>query len=307
MGDCLRAWLAFAHLGCVTPTTPGCWVFALERVPFVPALAQCPVKAMDIIQSWRESGFASADDVIPFVMSRCHVTRDALRDWDCHPVVGNVCSRLCTMVEVVPVASRYFSGRRDACFAVLKEWLQGGWARVEPHSARLSQLTGVQRVPLHKVLELETATGVQLPVDLRRVLLEVGDVGLALFGQSIMNVHPAWVRLATRPWLYDGPQTTVKEEDLEDGNLPGSFTLGYGCGYDTASVVVQLNGYNRGRVWVAHVEDGDDAGPLVPLQGSRYWTSLRPMYGRASEVFLTMCRAAQLPMSALSLVSEVEG
>jgi hypothetical protein len=74
--------------------------------------------------------------------------------------------------------------RRTQCFDDLGVWLRSGWKSLPPWKiGSLQRLSSVEpKVSLAALHQYEDRVGMILPLDLRRLLLEVGDVGTALFG-----------------------------------------------------------------------------------------------------------------------------
>lgn len=64
----------------------------------------------------------------------------------------------------------------------------------------LRNLGGVVHVPWRMLRDFQHRARMDLPTDLRRLLLEVGDVGKALFFAPFLRVHNATEGL--QPWVW---------------------------------------------------------------------------------------------------------
>jgi len=71
-----------------------------------------------------------------------------------------------------------------------------GWARFT------DALIALEPVSEDCIARFEHALGEVLPEDLRRVMVDIGDVGAPLFGAPILQFPPAW---DPGPWLWDKP------------------------------------------------------------------------------------------------------
>jgi hypothetical protein len=79
----------------------------------------------------------------------------------------------------------WYLGCRDIAFDKLEAWLADGWKRDPFASPQFEWLDFITPLPLLSVVGMEERLGARLPADLRRVLLEVGDVGMALFDSAL--------------------------------------------------------------------------------------------------------------------------
>lgn len=284
--DNVWAWISFALLGCVRDTTPWHWALALAEIPVSnDKFCKRHLTLVELLRWY-------VDDKTEW--------KEWKTEWEtlASPALDQILRTLAA--DILPVAEWHLStgpNGRDQCFATLRHRLSGGWTKHCWHDVRLRALLGLQRVSLRRLKEVETKTGVIVPGDLRRVLLEVGDVGKALFGQSILDSLQSTCAFAD----------LVRDLDLDldlDEELKSElvFELGYGGGYGNTNLILQMSGTNRGRVLVCQEDDNTGQCTLTPLRGSKFWVSLSGFYGRASEVFLVLCRAAGLPLDRLKLV-----
>ncbi len=315
--DALASWLAFAHVGRMQTTTPASWVFALDGLPFVPAVSTSRVPLSLLLRAWDDANAASAanagsDDMCAFIIQVLPVSVEDFKEWtDGHwEVLRN---RLKLLSEIVPYLDWYTDSGpfgREACFQKLCAWVAGDWTRSCAGDKRLMALFDARRVTSTQLREFEAAYNVVFPMDVRRILLQVGDVGKALFGRGIISgrgvlqvfrfdfsrfIVPEGI------WPYDARVDPLPHSEIGTGGLPGGWVLGYGGGIEEAHLIVQCNGRHRGRVWIQYpkkslYESDDDyeyiewvMEPLCDCEKSRWWQT---EHRRMSDVFRAMSYGA---------------
>jgi hypothetical protein len=291
VADTLARWLEFAHLGCMPEGAPAAWVLAAAGTPFVASVftdvAACT--AARVVQAWPR--------VAP---SRDVDHRDAIaaalsleRPWSTADVPDDAVRALALWLSLRAAEEAgifwWRAPLRDACFDGLSEWLRTQWTAAQPGTAAARCLPTVTRVGLGALRALEERTGVSLPLDLRRLLLEVGDVGEALFSLKLMdpaNVVPG--------------QWAVERTASNGDPLRGSHVLGAGGGGDATCLVVVLTGPCRSQVWVADAAaDDDDDLRVMPLTES-LWRWVPDLYPGASALFGVLCYAAHVDPAQFS-------
>jgi hypothetical protein len=188
-------WLHFAHHGEVTLTTPSWWILAWAGYPFHPWVVEClrtraggdAALAHKWLEKYAEVGLEAfaewLGDTVTVLTSSCFskaddVLRRMVLDW-----VAT------TAAEVVPWKRWYCGDGRDASFGAVESLLRHGAGGVT-----LGRLEPVS-LPVERLLQVEAAMGTRLPGDLRRILLQVGDVGRILFGSQVRAV---WHMVLTR-------------------------------------------------------------------------------------------------------------
>lgn len=117
-----------------------------------------------------------------------------------------------------------------------------------------------------QIVRFEAETGVALPVDFRRFVLELGNGGAGpTYGWQAFNADDADFRHA----IWQGPFLPPQSDDDENDELRGCITLSHhGCGMFDFLVVA---GPERGHVWLS-----DDSGSLYPLPGPE-WDSMKDL------------------------------
>jgi len=187
---------------------------------------------------------------------------------------------------------------RDVYFDALKQWLGGGWETCPHANPRLRHLRGLVPKTADEVESMEAEFGGRFPVDLRRTLLEVGDVGPALFREplSALQVHPG-------EWRWTASHECSLGADRK-GFFAGGMFLGVGGGGDSSKLVLVINGPGRGQVWVTNGDD--DVWRLQPLAES-YWAGVAGSnrWG-PSDLVAVMMIASSLPVSSVPLPETVD-
>lgn len=216
-------WLRFAHLDCVA-NVPSWWVFAWAGFPVSDALVDTLNKsvyslAVDLVSlSTSPARVAEWPCVVELQTKGVQTTRrmlEEVRKWvrDTGADVGS--------------CREWFLHHRDADFEKLEAWLYGGWEEEKggrcPGS--FGYLYELRPVPLSTVMDMETDLGgVRLPADLRRLLLEIGDVGHAVIGRDLTNSFlfaGEWpytdssevngnVSFGTRVWVCEGGGRVIR-------------------------------------------------------------------------------------------------
>lgn len=156
--DTVVHWLTFAHLGNVRARTPGHWVLAWAGVEFRPEFVQSGVVLVDLL--WEADPEVSDWELVAGAFS---VATDAVIGIG--TPVQTAANRLRRMAaEVLPVLDWHLSGCRDRAFDFLETHVNACAPR--------------KRVCLSAVEALENrhCEG-PVPWDLRRMLLQIGDLG----------------------------------------------------------------------------------------------------------------------------------
>lgn len=269
-------WLAFRNLGCVQKDTPASWVFAAAGAPLDRVIASSDLTVLELLTQWRDQRSHGMAAVVTgaFPGASTDGWAESLAALDV---------RLCSMTEMLTWPEWFMGSSRDHCFSVLGWWLREGW-KTRQNALNLRHLMTLQPTSLDTLEAYERHVNATLPLDLRRVLLEVGDVGMALFGEHIIDF------------------SRVREDEsfamvLENEAL--GLVLGHGGG--DIEVIVQVNGQNRGHVWLA-CEDEDTSVDIVPLQVYTDFDSIQPYMNLASDMFLMLCRASEIVPHARHLL-----
>jgi hypothetical protein len=264
-------WLKFVHFGCLEVASPA-WLLAWAGHPYNAADVAL-LETSPSLQVWLRRWHAG--------VSLCDICPVTLSD----PIVRHVQAWLRDMsAEVLPWEAWYCEGGREAAFAALAAWLGGGY-RVNPYLIeRMQELQNVQRVPLVDLLAAEARVWGRLPFDLRRVLLEIGNVMPVLFGCDSSLMHWSKLPETEGPWLWDNARvgfsyktdkivrklrTRLLELGLQDHGsvFQGSVSFGAGGGGYSTLLRLVMQGPCRGRV-VVEDEDDEDCWWLVPLSDS---------------------------------------
>jgi hypothetical protein len=216
--DIVVMWFEFAYLGSLSKTVPAAWLLAAAGVPFVDRLfhevSSQKQSAVDVLTKWAHqlvsrtdvsvSGGVITKEVLATVFG---VSTNLLKDFP-DGVLCELENRLSAMAtEALPWHVSVHP--RDECFDALSKWLRGGWASEMPDIAASRVLPRVKPVSLSDLLEFEKAAKTFLALDLRRLILEVGDVGEALFAVKLMsqcNVIPG-------QWLWSGDGNASVDPD----------------------------------------------------------------------------------------------
>lgn len=140
---------------------------------------------------------------------------------------------------------------------------------------------------LENVLRGEEEMGVPFPWDLRRLLLEIGDVVNMFFGVPCTKMHPD----SAKEWKWT-PDALVRLD--EDDTTEGSIYLG-GCPrLSDTEIMIVTTGDQRGRVWVF-----DSSGPsglmkVTPLATSD-WKSASTASYSGSDIIRVFCSSVCMP------------
>lgn len=179
-----------------------------------------------------------------------------------------------TASEMVDIADWYLSkDGRDADFAALLAWQLGGWEDNDNNcDADTRRLRHVRPVCIEDVLSYEATLGMRLPADFRRALLEIGDIGGAMFRRDLLKPFVGKSpRFGWWPWRMSSMLGPVRVDDdgfpyrgqcasfIDAAVLHGSLYLGAGGGSDSSYVVLVMTGECRGQVWSV---DTNSAGVL---------------------------------------------
>lgn len=156
----LVTWFEFAYMGTVAASVPAAWILAVASVPFSAAWCEGAAgssagRAVDVLHRWAAGGtLQAAFGTLPDTLD----DRSALA--------------LETWLAWFANDRDWFTGAaRDKCFRDLCGRLR---AHVNPVSA-------------YALLRFEDRVGTMLAPDIRRLLLEVGDVGEALFALKLLD------------------------------------------------------------------------------------------------------------------------
>jgi hypothetical protein len=210
-GDLVVHWLSFAYLGCVREDTPAVWLLAVAGSPFFPGISP-GLPLAKVLGLWLRE--------LPTLTPASSLSPAILRSFEWSST-SDASPRLARDLDVVmwlSVLSRevlapcgalsawYCCGGSDQClrdkmFERLGMWCRKGWKSLGPAWIRCFQsLSEAIGVPLDSVCRLQEQLGVALPGDLRRLLLEVGDVGVPLFGIPLIQSPPLW---DPGQWLWE--------------------------------------------------------------------------------------------------------
>jgi hypothetical protein len=217
-GNDLVDWFEFSYLGnscrLRSPPVPWTWLWALIGLPIVRVSE--PLPAWSVLTCWATSFMAIASDTRHTEERRgalAHVFQVAVDFIPHDPVVVNKAVMwLAVLAREWGCFSedKWSDERRTQCFDDLGVWLRSGWKSLPPWKiGSLQRLSSVEpKVSLAALHQYEDRVGMILPLDLRRLLLEVGDVGTALFGVPLL-----WKEaLLAGPWLNpsEEPFTELK-------------------------------------------------------------------------------------------------
>lgn len=203
----LADWVAFVHLGALTEHTPVSYFLAWFGAPYVKDLAKVAQArtVQGVLDAWsvvladpgRVGQHVLVAEVLFGPMAKSE--HDLFTHWgDCLALVE---AWLTNAVYERHNCAWADHEARDAAFDELKAWLQGGWRRGETRGMlHLRELVGVVPVPWRMLRDFQHRARMDLPTDLRRLLLEVGDVGKALFFALFLRVHNATEGL--QPWVW---------------------------------------------------------------------------------------------------------
>lgn len=187
-------WLRFAHYGCVDETTPAVWVLALMGTPCSSVIVEA-LRGCTALECLRAGGRSAA------VQAWARDMSDAVSTWPC-------------MAD------------RDDLFAALREWLRSGW-KARYSDSGLKYLTGVAATAetVRLLVDAEGVLGWRLPPDIRRVILECGDVGKAVFGTALLPFNHERVRAGRWQWA-----NKVRYSAADECVFGGSWYIGCGGG-----------------------------------------------------------------------------
>jgi hypothetical protein len=216
----LTDWVEFSHFGTVKPDTPAAYLLAWLDAPYRHDLAVAiwSRSAQEVIDEWgRAASLASLPEERLAQALGVERALESLGTECCEPLARWLTDAGFEMANVKWDSSE----ARDVAFDALGAWLRGGWRWSDRQSRQLRALVGVTPVLWRKLYEFEEKARVALPADLRRLLLEVGDVGQALFGSPFLTVANVTDGLESWQW-----EDLVRFLDV-DGKVRGS--LGWSC------------------------------------------------------------------------------
>lgn len=203
-------WLRFAHLCVMDADTPGSWLCGVVR-----HWTRTPERAIDLLRDEGRCRQLFGDDSL----ATAHVMDIAS--------------------QVLPWWDWHVSGQRDAAFQGIVQWFREGWWRdsLIPPLCRFRFLKGVTPV-------WPSALPRRFPVDLARLVLEVGDIGEALFFGPLLDApfYPGEWRWTER--------TTVDADLPHEDVFAGGLEVGIGGGGIYSTFVMPLTGACRGQVWL---------------------------------------------------------
>jgi hypothetical protein len=195
--DAVTQWLRFCHLGCATPDTPATWLLAWAGQPWRPLTAMDSPSPSATVRQWLRAFAGCGQNKSVFWAGMPTMSLDTQK---------HLTTWLEDMVaEALPVDEWYFDGGREYHFERLRRWLRApsvvtrrlpaGFADVEP--VALGHLVVAQGP--HR-----------LPADLRRLLLEVGDLGDTLLdlGYNLLGTKQLGcarlpcIEVLDGPWLW---------------------------------------------------------------------------------------------------------
>lgn len=251
LADVVVDWLQFAHLGEVTESTPSWWVLAWAGCTFDESVVQGLTSCEDArcVHQWLDTFARVGEETFETWLTSVVVGMD---DEAKARVMGWVAS---TAAEVLPW-KQWHRRERDAAFCEIEAALCRG--------VRDGTFPQMELVRLGELCAAETLVGTRLPGDLRRILLELGDVCHTLFG-SIVLLELS-VRLVDGVWPFEKTQPFGRPCKRRVEKLEGCLRLGYGGGGMSTSLVLVTQGPSRSEVWV--VSEGRRRTTLFPLQGS---------------------------------------
>ena len=289
-------WLQFAHLGRLTDATPSWWLLSWAVCPYAASIVH-------------DLGSSPSDAGLVHWVERYNSDEDAFRDWVAAKVAewgcGGVGMTLEVLMrvshaaaEVLPWRDWYIGSGRDDAMDALARWLGagGGWTEDAAdwrRPAYYCHLRDVSPVPLRAVLGMEGRLGQRLPSDLRRVLLEIGDIGMAVFGDALMH---APVHQLPGVWEWTSRRTFNPESDTEpvEDVLGGSMLLGAGGGYYSSQLLLVTTGRHPGQVWV-EVQDSGVECELVPIRESAWGGGSYLRVSGASDCVCALALACHAP------------
>jgi hypothetical protein len=250
--DVLIAWLEFAHLGKLTRTTPSWWLLCWAGCPFSWSTVQQLENSGERkwlhvwIHEFHTTPWAFSEWVRDMAHLWCASSEKKIRRGVADTIVQWLAN---AAAEVTPCSGWYLDGGREAAMLEILGTLGGGGPDI------------VYPVMMRTVLSMESRMGVRMPADLRRLLLEVGDCGIMLFGLPLVPPTETH-RLCAGKWRWS-VQHAFDPVRLEEV-VAGAMWLGWWYQSCQLSYLV-TDGERRGQVWIVD-EDTDHKWTLIHLE-----------------------------------------
>jgi hypothetical protein len=273
-------WLLFVHCGDMRAMTPSWWLLAWAGCPYKPSVVRRLHRSEDggFVFQWLDK---FADEGAPCFLEWLANTVPEL---DLDAAGAQLVSWLAlTVPEVVPWKAWAFGPGRSASFFLLETLLLCRAQELDDRHLPGCMTRIVLDMNLAKVWTLEQTIGTRLPWDLRKVLLEVGDVGVLLFGTY--SCCPRHFARGSTDSLADGRQRKWKRQGQLQKLQQGFLHLGFGGGGErSSSLKLALRGACRAQVWVEY-SHYNRPGSFVRLKDS-HWTYSRDLcqFGRVDTV-----------------------
>ncbi len=294
--DMIVMWLRFAHLGTITPETPSWFVLAWAGFPYdANAIRDLLASQGDaLLVEWLRRYVADPSRFEGWLKWWCRMWFQSKSNHAAfHAALGWI---RCSAAEILPYEAWYLHDHhRDDSFHKLRQWVctekMGGHSTVRRrHSYR--HFASMGRASLKQVLGAERQIKCRLPADLRRVLLEIGDVGEAFFGRSILSfdaVFKGQWQLTSAVIFTEDMHASFDYEEMFSGSL---YLGGGGGGYASqVLMVLDPDSPQRGHVWIEDQDWCCEYNTIVPLSHSHWnWTPLKSAEMRRPE-YLWSCRS----------------